>query len=141
MAAVSQTGKVRGVGFVIVLTIVTLGIYGLIWTYKSFAEMKRWRGTGVGGIGGLLLSLILVGVFLLPSYVGRMYKEDLIRGGEDPLRAAKMVPITGWSGFLHLIPFIGGLIWMAKVQSNLNTFWEGQSIRGSSTPAPPPAPA
>jgi uncharacterized membrane protein YhaH (DUF805 family) len=126
-----QLGKPRGVAFVIVLTIVTLGIYGLYWLWVTFAEIKRWRAQGVGGFVGLLLTIVIVGVFLLPSYVGRMYKEDLIARGEDPLHAAKQVPITGWSGFLHLIPWIGGLIWIGKVQSKLNNFWEGQEIRSA----------
>jgi apolipoprotein N-acyltransferase len=121
-------GKPRGVGFVIVLAIFTFGIYTLYWIYKSFSEIKGWRGQGVGGFVGLLLSLIPVSIFLLPSYVGRLYKEDLIAKGEDPVQAARNVPITGWSGFLTLIPFIGGFIWLAKVQGRLNNFWEGQQL-------------
>lgn len=131
-------GKPRGVGFVVVMSIVTLGIYWLYWSYKSFDEVKNWRGVGVNGIVGVLLSLILVGIFLLPSYVGRMYKEDLIEKGEDPIRAAQMVPITGWSGFLAIIPYIGGIIWEAKVQSKLNNFWEGQSYAATAAAAPQP---
>jgi hypothetical protein len=62
-----------------------------------------------------------------------MYKEDLIAQGQDPVQAARSVPITGWSGFLTLIPFIGGIIWLAKVQGKLNTFWEGQQSRTASS--------
>jgi Domain of unknown function (DUF4234) len=128
-----QPGNPRGVGFVIVLSIFTLGIYGIYWIIVSFSEIKRWRGQGVGGFVGFLLSLIPVAVFLLPSYVGRMYKEDLIAQGQDPVQAARSVPITGWSGFLTLIPFIGGIIWLAKVQGKLNNFWEGQQSRTASS--------
>lgn len=124
-----QPGKPRGVGVVIVLAIFTLGIYTLYWIYKSFAEVRRWRGEGVGGFVGLLLSLVPVAIFLLPSYVGRMYKEDLVAKGEDPVHAARNVPITGWSGFLTLIPFLGGFIWLAKVQGRLNAFWEGKQFQ------------
>ncbi len=127
-----QPGKPRGVGFVILLTIFTLGIYTLYWTVVSFREIRRWRGQGVGGFVGLLLSLIIVGVFLLPSYVGRMYKEDFITHGEDPFRAAAKVPITGWSGLLNLIPLVGTLVYLAKVQGKLNDFWEGQQLRTAS---------
>jgi hypothetical protein len=124
---------------VILISIITLGIYYLYWLYKSFAEIRRWRGQGVGGVVGILLSLVIVGVFLLPSYVGRLYKEDLIARGEDPVLAAQKVPITGWSGFLNLIPWIGGIIWMAKVQRKLNNFWEGQAhLRSASQAAVSP---
>jgi apolipoprotein N-acyltransferase len=107
-------GQPRGVGFAIVMAIVTFGLYSIYWIYKSFAEVKRYRGRGAGGIAGVLLVLVLVGTFLLPSYVGRMYRED---GWEDP-------PISGWSGLWNLVPYIGGFIWIAKVQGALNRFWE-----------------
>lgn len=104
-----RLGNPRGVGKVIVLYIVTLGIYGFIWVWKSFAEVKRYRGQGVGGWG---LFLIIANVFLLPSYVGKMYQED-----------GKQAPITGMAGFWCLVPYIGAFIWMAKVQGALNSFW------------------
>ncbi len=130
-----QLGKPRGVAFVIILSILTLGIYTLYWLYASFAEIKRWRGQGVNGLVGLLLHFIIVSTFLLPSYVGRLYKEDLIEQGEEPILAAQKVPITGWSGFLVLIPLVGSIIWLAKIQSKLNNFWEGQAHRASSMTA------
>jgi hypothetical protein len=83
MSATRPLGKPRGVAFALIMSIVTLGIYFLYWTYVNFQEIKRWRGQGVNGVVGLLLSLIPVSIFLLPSYVGRMYKEDLIEKGEE----------------------------------------------------------
>lgn len=127
-----QPGKPRDVVFVCLLLIFTLGIYGLYWTFISFREIRRWRGQGVGGFIGLLLTFIIVGTFLLPSYVGRMYKEDLIAHGEDPLRAAEKVPITGWSGLLSLIPLVGSFVYLVRVQGKLNDFWEGQELRTAS---------
>jgi uncharacterized membrane protein len=130
-------GKPRGVAFAIIMTIITVGIYGIYWTYANYEEMRHWRNQGVNGIVGVLAALIIVGEFLMPSYVGRMYKEDLIEKGEEPILAAQKVPITGWSGFLILIPYIGALIWMAKIQSKLNNFWEGQAHRARATKATP----
>jgi len=37
-------GQPRGVAFVIVLSIITFGIYHLYWYYKGFEEMKRQVG-------------------------------------------------------------------------------------------------
>ena len=105
-------GTPRGVGKVILLSIITLGIYSLFWIYKTFKEVKEYRGQGVGGLGGLLLAFVIVSTFLLPSYVGKAYQED-----------GKNAPITGWSGFWVLVPYIGGFIWMAKIQGALNDFW------------------
>lgn len=107
-------GHTRDVWFVLVMSVVTLGVYGLFWLYKSFTEIRRYRRQGVGGVVGLLLGFVIVSVFLLPAYVGRMYKED---EWDDP-------PISGWAGLWHLIPYIGGLIWAARIQGALNRFWE-----------------
>jgi uncharacterized protein DUF4234 len=114
------TGHARAVSFVLVMSVITLGIYTLFWMYKSFAEIRRYRQQGVGGLVGLLLALVIVSIFLLPAYVGRMYKED---GWDDR-------PISGWAGWWHLLPYVGVLIWMAKIQGNLNRFWEQTSSSG-----------
>ena len=67
-------GQERGIGFAIVMTIVTLGIYAIYWVYQSYSELKRHRGEGLNGILGVLLCLVVVGYFKLPQYVGRMYR-------------------------------------------------------------------
>ena len=115
-AASRPLGSPRGVGKVILLTIVTLGIYGIIWIWKSFAEVKRYRGQGVGGGLGFLSCFILVGYFLLPSYVGKMYEED---GQSNP-------PVSGISGLWIFLPYVGTFVWIAKVQGALNRFWQSK---------------
>jgi hypothetical protein len=105
-------GQPRGIGFVIIMSIVTLGIYAIYWWYKSFQEVKEYRGQGVGGLGGVLLTLVIVGLFLLPAYIGRMYKED----GEDN-------PVSGLTGLWTLVPYVGGFILLYKNQAALNQFW------------------
>jgi len=107
-------GKPRQVWVVVLLSLVTFGVYHLIWLYKTFAEVRRARGVGVGGVVGLLLSLLIVGEFLLAAYVGRMYRED---GWDDP-------PISGWTGLWAIFPYVGGIVLMGIVQSNLNRFWD-----------------
>ena len=109
-------GQERGVGFAIVMWLVTLGIYGLYWLYKSFAEVKHHRGEGVGGMVGVLLSLIIVGYFKLPQYIGRMYRAE---GNDNP-------PVSGVSGLWVFVPYVGTLIWIAKVQGALNSYWKAK---------------
>ena len=107
-------GKVRSVVVIILLSIVTLGIYGLAWQYLTFREMKDYSGTGVGGGVGLVLAILLVFVnwFLLPSEVSNLYSLD----GQDP-------PVSGLTGFWVLIPIVGGIVWLVKTQHALNDFW------------------
>jgi Domain of unknown function (DUF4234) len=102
---------------VVIFSIITLGIYFLYWSYQVFRELKEHTGEGIGPVLGLVFA-ILIGVvnwFVLPSEIGIMYE-----------RAGLEKPVQGVSGFWNLIPFVGGIIWIVKVQNALNRVWEGQ---------------
>jgi uncharacterized membrane protein YraQ (UPF0718 family) len=108
-------GKPRGWVVVFLLTLVTLGIYGLVWQYKTFEEMKLYSGNGIGGVVGLILA-IFVGVvnpFIMSAEVGRLYGAE----GQEP-------PVTGVTGLWILLPIVGSFIWLAKTQNALSAFWE-----------------
>ena len=126
-------GQQRGVGFVILLTIVTLGIYSLYWVYKTQEEMKQHTGDGLGGVLGLVIWILIwpVSAFVIPHEIATMYKKD----GRQP-------PFSAWVG-LWLFPFgillIPAIIWWVKVQGALNTYWEAKS--SASAPAPAAAEA
>ena len=62
-------GQPRGIGFAILMAIITLGIYTLYWVFKTQEEVKNHSGQGVGGVLGLVI-YIVVGIvtwFLIPS--------------------------------------------------------------------------
>jgi hypothetical protein len=113
-----ELGQPRGVVFVILLTIFTLGIYHLYWTYKSFEELKRHTGEGIGGVLGLVIALVFnpVNWFVLPSEIGKMYRGD-----------GRAAPMTGWTGLWILLPLIGFIVWTAKVQGALNRYWKSKA--------------
>jgi hypothetical protein len=125
-------GHPRGIGFAILLFIVTLGIYGWYWAYKTQDEMKQHTGEGLGGVLGLVVWILInaVSAFVIPSEIGKMYRKD----GQE-------APMTGWTG-LWLFPFaifiIPAIVWFVKVQGGLNRYWEGKSATAS---PPVPAPA
>ncbi len=108
-------GKIRNPAFVIVISIITLGIYALYWQYQVFKDNKAYSGEGIGGPVGLIIAILIgiVNLFLLPSEVGNLYARE---GQEKPVR--------GVTGFWNLIPFVGGIIWVVKVQGAINRFWE-----------------
>ncbi len=108
-------GMVRKPIVVILLSIVTLGIYGLYWQYATFKEMKDYSGEGIGGGIGLLFAFLLsiVNAFMMPSEVGHLYLRE---GQPEPVRAV--------TGFWVFLPIVGGIIWVFKVQGRLNEFWE-----------------
>ena len=126
MAAQQERGSVgntRSIGLSILWFILTLSIYGLIWTYKTQEEIKRYSGNGVGGVIGFVIYFLLspVTFFLVPSEVRYMY-EDL-DGQQSPVR--------GITGLWFLLPLIGNIVWFVKVQGALNRYWQSKG-------APPP---
>jgi Domain of unknown function (DUF4234) len=121
-----ELGQERGVAFVIVVSIVTLGIYTFYWLYKTFSEVKRHSGEGFGGIVGILLCIVVVGYFFLPQAIGRMYAAE---GNENP-------PVSGLTGLWIFLPYVGGFIWLAKIQGALNAYWRA---KGTGTVAALPA--
>ena len=112
-----KVGTIRSPLTVLLLMIITLGIYGIVYYYKTFSEMKDYSGEGVGGGVGLLLSLFcsIVVIFLIPAEVGNLYERD---GREKP--------VSGITGLWMVLPLIGTLVWLWKVQGGLNDFWESK---------------
>ena len=114
-------GQPRGIGFGILLFIITFGFYSYYWVYKTQEEVKQHTGDGLGGVLGLVVWIIIgaVSAFVIPSEIGRMYQRD----GRQP-------PVTGWTG-LWLFPFgillIPAIVWFVKIQGALNRYWDAKS--------------
>jgi hypothetical protein len=107
-------GKPRGVVFVIVIGLITLGIYSIYWAYKTGDEIKRYSGEGLGGVLWLVIWIVLgiVMWFVSPSEVGKLYSRE-----------GQHQPVSGVTGFWMLLPLVGWIIWIVKVQGALNRFW------------------
>jgi len=117
----SPLGRPRGVGFGILMFIVTLHFYSWYWVFKTQEEMRQHTGEGLGGVLGLVVWIVInpVEAFVIPSEVGKMYAKN----GQEP-------PVTGWTG-LWLFPFgiliIPAIVWFVKVQEALNRYWQGKA--------------
>ena len=103
---------------VVIFSIITLGIYFFYWTYQVFRELKEHTGQGIGPIIALVIAIVIspVNWFVLPSEIGNMYAA-----------AGKEKPVSGPTGFWNLIPLIGFIIWVVKVQNALNRAWTGEA--------------
>ena len=114
-------GQPRGIGFAILMTIITLGIYSLYWVFKTQEEVKNHSGQGVGGVLGLVIYIVVSPVtwFLVPSEVGKMHTQD-----------GRLAPFTGWTGLWLLLPIIGPFVWFIKIQGALNRYWESKGSAG-----------
>ena len=114
-------GQPRGIGFGVLIFIITFGIYGIYWAYKTHEELKQHTGDGLGGVLGLVVWIVVsaVSAFVIPSEIGKMYKRD----GREP-------PVTGMTGlwlFPGLFLIIPGIVWFVKVQGSLNRYWESKA--------------
>jgi hypothetical protein len=111
-------GQPRGIGFGILLFIITFGIYSLYWVFKTQEEVKNHSGQGVGGVLGLVIYIVvsIVTWFLVPSEVGKMYSQD-----------GRQAPFSGWTGLWLLLPIVGAFVWFIKVQRALNRYWAAKS--------------
>ena len=101
-------------GLTILLMIVTIGIWGFFWTYRTNEDLKRYNGDGLGGVLGIVIYLLIsiVLMFTIPNEIEKMYQRD---GRQSPIS-------TVW-GLWFLLPIIGNIIWYVKVQRVLNEFW------------------
>jgi len=113
-------GPQRSIGKQIGLSIITLGFYGIYWSYYSFEEIKQHTGEGIGGVVGAVIYVFvgIVDVFLLPIEIKNMYERD---GRESPVSATTAFWIL-----------LFGIPWYVKCQTALNEYWAAKG-------APPPA--
>jgi hypothetical protein len=113
--ALGPPGKGRSTGLVILVTIVTFGIWTLVWSYQNGDELKRHNRTGLGGAVYLILTLVFVPVtmFMVADEIEKMYTA-----------AGKQSPVSALTGLWFLLPLIGNIVWYVKVQGALNAHWE-----------------
>jgi hypothetical protein len=81
--------------------------------------MKVHTGQGIGGVLALVIALLIHPViwFVMPSEVGKMYRDDGRAG-----------PMTGWTGLWMLLPIVGWFVWTIKIQGALNRYWESKAV-------------
>ena len=112
-------GTTRSPASVILLGIITCGIYFLYWIYKSSEEMKNYLNTTNSPATELLLC-----IFCFPYQYYWFYKQ-----GKNLLEASKKAGLPGEdNSVLYLILAILGLsiVNSAIMQSNANKIWEAQ---------------
>jgi hypothetical protein len=101
-------------GTAVLLSIVTLGIYTFVWTYRQFEDFKKYSGQGLGGGLGVVLGIFANPViwFMVPLELKNLYEAE----GEPS-------PVEPVIGLWFLLPIVGNFIWYFKVQEAINDFW------------------
>jgi hypothetical protein len=107
-------GVFYSTGLTILLMIVTIGIWGFFWTYRTKEDLKRYNNDGLGGVLGVVIYFLLAVVlmFTIPNEIKNMYERD-----------GRKSPVTAIWGLWFLLPIIGNIVWYVKVQRSLNEFW------------------
>ena len=102
--------------------IVTLGVWGFIWAYRTGEDLKKYNGDGLGGVLNLVIYLVIspVLMFTIANEIQKMYERD-----------GRQSPVTTLWGLWFLLPLIGNIIWYLKVQSALNEFWLSKGARAA----------
>ena len=144
--------KVRDEGLVVLWTILTLGIYTLVWYYRINREMRdfgRAHGDEKLANSNPVLSILAVTIgalVLIPPIVSYWKTTGRIRRMQ---RACNVAPIEGW--VIALLYVLGIFIVLtliaipAYVQSGLNGVWklyppaEDDQVEITDAPAPPQA--
>jgi hypothetical protein len=111
-------GKQRDGIVVVLLSIITLGIYWLVYVYKTHQEIKQHSGLGLGG--GLALVLAIFLGFLAPFLLGNDVRAARAQAG--------LADRVSWlTGFWSWIPLLGVFIFAVKLQNALNEYWLTQA--------------
>lgn len=106
--------KKRGIILGIILTFVTLGIYGIVWMICLSNELSDYNDEKKNGLVEFLLMLVTFGIY----YIYWNYKM-----GKKVLRAEEKAGKKGKdnSVIYAILSFLGaGLISLALVQSRVN---------------------
>jgi hypothetical protein len=90
---------------IFLLSLVTCGIYGLYYIYKTSEDIKLRYGKGQGGVVTLLLSLVVVGPFLMAESIG------------ESQEARGWPKTVSWTTYLWvLVPLVGFYLYLQKTE-------------------------
>jgi Domain of unknown function (DUF4234) len=122
----ASTAKVRSVVWVIVLPLITLGIYAFFWWYFIHRELRdygRAKGTTELGTspGTSLLAVTLGALIIVPALVSIYNGFKRVQAAQ---RLAGLEPLNGWIGLILFLVFSPAL--MGYMQSALNPVWQAQ---------------
>lgn len=92
----------RNLAIMVVLFIVTFGIYGIVW-YCSFQnQLKKTTGMGYGGFGHLMATIFTFGIYgIVWSYNAGERIQKL--GGKNNGLIYLILTLVGFSGIAYLL--------------------------------------
>lgn len=129
-------GKFKSPGTVLILSIVTLGIYSIIWMGMLWQEMKEYTGKGLSGWSLFLLLVPVVNIYIYIMML--IYCFTIPQNiGIERMKLGMPQGLSAVWGLLMFVP-VGGLIWMYFVQKNLNELWDAAKSASMTAPMAQP---
>jgi hypothetical protein len=131
------TAKTRHPVAVPLLSLITLGIYGLYWWYQINREMvDLGRARGIDGLGDSpttsLLALFPGAIVIVPPYVSLYNTIKRIQRAQEV--TTSQVTLNGmivlWLIIASFLTGIAGLIIPGYIQAELNKAWEAVRAGG-----------
>ncbi|SRR6266498_987142 len=116
-----KPAKIRRPWGVFLLSLITLGIYYLVWYYKTNRELRDVAGVDVSP-GVALLAISLGGILIVPPFVSTWRFFKRIRQAQEAAGVAH--PISHVTGFiLYLVALILLPVETPYAQHHLNRLW------------------
>ncbi len=128
-----KPAKIRDVVAVPLLTIVTLGIYWVVWYYKVNREMADYgRVHGYSDQLGdspltSLVAITIGALVIVPALISIYRTFERVQALQRLTRRGQEQEINGWIGLLAFIVF--SPILYGYMQSGLNSAWQAYSSR------------
>ena len=135
---VGEKGTVRSPITVILLSCITLGIYGIYWLYVTWDELIRYRGLEKSPVvWGIVLPLCTFGIGAIISWIMlilELEKAEVAAGIQPPISTVLAI-------VLLFLPFTG-FVTVYMIQDHLNRLWTAAPLGSAAVNAPyvPPPP-
>ena len=117
-----ESEGVISVGTSVILTIITCGIYGLVWQYKQMKVLNSWLNRKEYSFGKwLLLGIITCGIY-------GVYNEYKMARGIIEVQQQNKLLVNNVATICLIMTLIGlGIVSMAIQQSEINKFYIKQT--------------
>ncbi len=106
----------RSVATVIILTIVTCGIYGIYWVYKTAEELER-EGQSGSGLGSPVVILLLC---LLTGGIGYLIFGMVEDQNLNNIRMKKGIPATDNKVLYMILGLFIPIVLVGLIQNDMN---------------------
>jgi Domain of unknown function (DUF4234) len=122
-------GNERNPALIVLLTVLTAGIYGFFHIYSMFEETKRFVAiknptisvtSGGAAVGFMFIPLFnivwnIMIMFKFPGLISKLYEAS-----------GRNSPGWAWFGLVNLVPVVGWFTVLIVTQVKVNEFWREQ---------------